>query len=365
MGACNSRHYLSSLQAELLVAKNELRKTMEACNSRHYLSRLQAELLVAKNELHNLREELKNATTPLEIEVARLALQSKDHEVNNIQERLAVHAERVFGKVDNAVIDERIARSQSMLTTNHYIDYLIPQVRNPWVIETGFVATGSSTSRDRNLRNNVANHYRCKVKDKVTKAIMAKCCISQHWGDHTSVVAAHLLPKRSDKYLLKYFQFDGTKGLDDFRNVVLFAKNIEMAFDLQRVCFVKDQSTGEIILRILDPVVRVMPIFEGANEMIGDFEGAPMSFERKNVGPYTRVLSHHAALSRSVAMRNGWIPYEENKPKEYEYGSPLVRDTVTIEPRDLARHFSASVSNVSDPNELRIGTNPTEMTDEE
>jgi len=256
-----------------------------------------------------------------------------------------------------------IAKSPSVGARNAYLDMINSKIRNPWACDDKKSLAGvldeKAACRQDKLRRQVANHYRCKqiVKNDGQTVTLARCCVTEILGDHTQVVAAHLIPRSAPKKFVQLLEMDVNHGIDDYRNLVLLSKNIEAAYDSQRLCFVKDELTGNVIMHILDPQVKDEPIYPGSKEKIGDYRDRPMVFDVDR-GPYNRVLSFHAGISHALAKTKGWIPKGEEAP--CEYGSPLTNDTI----RCLQADYSYSCDSLEMDEDIKqVETESTVLTD--
>ena len=242
-------------------------------------------------------------------------------------------------------LSRSLFRTPTMKMRRHFIDSIDPQLRNPWTKKKGTLTeakTPTSDLRIENMRTNVANYYRCKkiVRKEGKKVTMATCCVTGKSGDHTQVLGAHLLPLRCHKYVIEKLDMSNIEnGINNFRNFVLLSDGIEKAFDDQRLCFVSD-GLGKLVLRILDPTVASVPIFPGAEDTIGKFEGTEMKFP-DGKRPFTRVLSFHAQMSLLEAIKNAWEHNAHVTVENTDYGSPLTNDILFI--RQYVQDYAGSI----------------------
>ena len=321
---------------------------------------------------------LNSGDDQLKLQVAQRRLEQAEQDKTMADEKLCKelnynNEDAMEARVENI----RVFVEMALIAIRHGLDALNPQARNPWALENCEIPMSAATRKDPQLRTKVAKHYQCKQSGiKEGKPVtLAQCCLTQHIGDHSEVVAAHLLPRRSAAAHRESLGFKDIKhGIDNFRNIILLSKNVEAAFDRQRLCFVKTldcNGENKFILRLLDPLVGGEVIFGGASQKICKFEGHPIQFKDPTKGPFTQMLSFHAKTSYSLARKRGWIRHENNLehfPQEYEYGSPVSQDTIRCVMHDFASsHNSSKLSNsgswMSPAPVGNIETKPTESSD--
>ena len=118
-----------------------------------------------------------------------------------------------------------------------------PEMLSPWYPIASPLK--KQKKRDPDLRSKAIMHYEGSLSDVVEgKGIPAVCVISGEKGFSNQVICAHLLPRKTPKYLLKSL---GMNDVDSLRNVCMLSKNIEHAFDRMQLCIVpckEPNSTG-------------------------------------------------------------------------------------------------------------------------
>lgn len=155
-------------------------------------------------------------------------------------------------------------------------------------------------------------YQRREVTDSATdKIISARCMISGGVHKYADLCPAHLVKHCKPELMTLYGLSQG--NVDNPRNGILILKELELAFDHKTVCFLRNPITGELILRVLDPVLLSKRIhLTSATEIrtFGDINGCVLQHPTGNV-PFRRILSMHAKLSLSRALCYGWIDDEE------------------------------------------------------
>eukprot|EP00978_Attheya_sp_CCMP212_P009192 scaffold21696_cov47-Attheya_sp.AAC.1 len=214
---------------------------------------------------------------------------------------------------------QRISRQELKLETiAHVIATTTPSFWNPWLSKPL-----EPKNSPNGLRKKAAEHYGDFVV-KEDGEIVTKCWITGIRGDQNVVATAHLMPRNATEHFLSSVD---VKDVDDARNMIFFCKNIEQAFNDQKLCFLMDSDTGNLILKILHNNTRDEVVFPGSEETIGLFDGKPMKFMEKEV-PFTKVLSLHAQTSYAMAKKRNWI--DRDVPDPIMYGSPVSFDTITF-----------------------------------
>ena len=112
------------------------------------------------------------------------------------------------------------------------------------------------------------------------------------------VALSHLLPRcanASDMASLGYRNSD----IEDIRNSVLLCKGFGQAFDHKYISFVPSDnpfSDNKYKLHIWSGHIKTEPIYQGASQTIGDFEGAPLILRvgTEMHNPFKRALSYQA-----------------------------------------------------------------------
>jgi FtsZ-binding cell division protein ZapB len=179
------------------------------------------------------------------------------------------------------------------------------------------------SKRSQDLRKKAADHYGdCEITENME--IVATCRLTGVRGEPNVIAIAHILPRNAAEHFL--LQCD-MNDVDHPRNTIFLCKNIEQAFNDQKLCFLMDEFTGNLILKILHNGTKDDVLFPGAPETIGLYDGKPMRFMEKEV-PFTKALSLHAQTAYAMAKEKNWI--EREVPDPIMYGSPVSFDTITF-----------------------------------
>jgi hypothetical protein len=228
--------------------------------------------------------------------------------------------------------------------------------------------------RPASFRDDVATHYEClEIEERGGKTVfLATCCVSGVKGVGGSVIVSHNLARNQPTASFQQLDLDAYIDLDDVRNTILLAKNIEQAYEKKQICFlqteaIEDGTEDEPIfyMHIWDkvgigdsPVFPKLPPEEPSDTkekepkmtrkerrearkllpipkipMIKNFDGKAFRFPKGKV-PFTRVLSHHARCSYAHAVNNNWIDPEKEKPPT-RFGTPLKNDTLHLKVEEL------------------------------
>lgn len=158
------------------------------------------------------------------------------------------------------------------------------------------------------------------------------------------VVVSHLLPRSAnikERLSLGYRQAD----IDSIRNSILLCKGIEEAFDHKFISFVPTEtpfSGNRYKLHIWVERIKTEPIYEGAQQTIGDYDGSVLSFAVGSFthNPFNRALSFQAYRAfRTWAKDFGLktLPEDSNtsiyegsyKQKRIAYAQQLARDVAS------------------------------------
>ena len=121
---------------------------------------------------------------------------------------------------------------------------------------------------------------------------------------NSRVVVAHLLPRCADsstKLSLGYTWDD----MESIRNTVILCKGIKDAFDSKLISFVPSEkpfSNNAYKMHIWSEDVKTRPIYKGATETIGSYEGLPLhlSVGEQEHNLFTRAVSHQAFCAFKV-----------------------------------------------------------------
>lgn len=190
----------------------------------------------------------------------------------------------------------------------------------------------TTPDRKNDHRQKIVQFYYPSVRlDKV------KCMLTGFFGDGKSVIAAHILPHSSKAEVTQLAGIEHSE-LNDPRNCLLLAEEIEEAFDRLDISFISDLKpfNPEFVLKIWTPAnllptkghpgdARLLDIVSKANvkknvlkfvKKIGDFEGHPLTLPRL---PFTRLLAFQAYLALERAKSNKWVLNNEHLP---DFGTP-------------------------------------------
>ena len=161
---------------------------------------------------------------------------------------------------------------------------------------------------------------------------MEVTCMVSNVTSHldSDVVMAHIAPKRSK---IRIWGSIGMKQSDvqDIRNCLLLAKEIEKAFNELQLSFMKTHPLHDrLYLKIWDNSIRDTPIFDDATMTIGECEGArlklgeiPTDLYKHN--PFRRALSYQAYLA--------YLKYKHLHPEE-----PIPCETEYVKQRSLMKN---------------------------
>ena len=156
--------------------------------------------------------------------------------------------------------------------------------------------------------------------------------------DDNQVCPSYIVPVECPEFMLK------ATGLEEHEvnspiNGLLLARNIQLAFDHQQLCFIPSNPlhTLSLTLKILDGDIRTVPIWPGSPHSIGEFDGMPLLFPGQPLTssaadaklalgsmsvssieaafasavstaiPCRRALWYHARLATEIAVANGWM----------------------------------------------------------
>eukprot|EP01039_Chlorochromonas_danica_P012210 gene12210-13897_t len=153
---------------------------------------------------------------------------------------------------------------------------------------------------------------------------------------------AHIIPRCATLKELVSLAFTFS-DIDNIRNSLLLCKGIEEAFDRKRIFFVPADnpfSPNRYKLHIWDMNVKTVPIYEGAREFIGGYEGSPLilKVEEHSHDPFKRALSFQAfrACKR-------WIHCVEDIPVDSD--SSLYEGTYKQMRADFAKQLARDIAN--------------------
>ena len=176
-----------------------------------------------------------------------------------------------------------------------------------------WVTNNRTMAESAEFKRAVVDFYqRREVTDPATdRIISARCMISGGVHKYGHLCAAHLV-KHCKPELMTLYDLP-QDDIDSPRNGILILKELELAFDHKTVCFLRNPMTGALVLRVLDPSLvgkRIHPSSTSEIRTFGDINGCVLQHPAGNL-PFRRILSMHAKLSLSRALRSGWIQNEE------------------------------------------------------
>lgn len=131
-------------------------------------------------------------------------------------------------------------------------------------------------------------------------------CSVSGYQPNDNVKLAHICPKSSNPDIRKLLGLSEKDVKTNFRNVILLSWNIERCFDRKLLSFVqKDPLHDTLIMKIWDEEIKNMPIFDGSPQKIGDFEGQPLTFLKRQK-TYRRCFAYQelCALNHHVRRNN-------------------------------------------------------------
>ena len=185
----------------------------------------------------------------------------------------------------------------------------VPNI-DPW----GSLTTQTSLGSKNDLRQALMNHYDYKQGDKV-KCMVTGVEDDTHGDQRERVVAAHLFP-RSRKEMFVSWQ-DTIKqtvceSIDHALNGMFLLKDIEIAYDKQRICFLCNALDLSIRLKVLDPQIKTQcptrcdKTFEDLEAVI--IKDPTITYMKR---PSFRILSCHAQCALDEAESRGWLDSAE------------------------------------------------------
>lgn len=150
------------------------------------------------------------------------------------------------------------------------------------------------TKDDYTAKYNVAvSDLQCMITGISQNSIVTSPALSKN-----PVTLAHLLPRNAnvkDQSRLGYDAGD----IENIRNTIILCKGFEEAFDSKCISFIPADnpfSNNKYKLHFWCDASKSKPIFEGATQTIGDYDGFPLNL---NVGsashdPFKRAMSYQA-----------------------------------------------------------------------
>ena len=145
----------------------------------------------------------------------------------------------------------------------------------------------SATSADRN--KNLRSQYK--------KLVSPRCVISGH-DQECNLILAHILPHSTEANVQEIVGI--SNKLNNFRNVMWLCSALESAFDHLQLSFepVDALHRTKFKLRIWDPAILTIPLYNGATEKISSIVNAIIDFSQftyKTI-PFRRCLSYHTLI---------------------------------------------------------------------
>lgn len=220
-----------------------------------------------------------------------------------------MRAGNVHGSQDLVLNEIRRLREQSTLLANRVgsierkLRFVV--VVNPW----GSLLSQTSYSKTICLRDALLKRYK--------KAQCLLTGVMDRNNGRDKVVAAHLFPrKREDEFFQwqKSLQTTICSGIDHPPNGMFLLKDVEDAYDSQKICFLCNPTDFSIRLKVLDPELRLKRP-TGCSQTFQELEGKvikqPMISHKKR--PSFRILSYHAQFALDEAEIKGWLTREERE----------------------------------------------------
>lgn len=135
-------------------------------------------------------------------------------------------------------------------------------------------------------------------------------------GNGKQVCAAHILPCTTKKRIADQLNLS-LDNLNDTRNGLFLAKNIEVAFDKLQLSFIPRDMLHPNSLRMViwDHDVSNTPIWEAHDDLIGQYEGCTLQLGEHS--PYRRALSYQAYISHASSK----LCLDDNS-RPQEFGTP-------------------------------------------
>lgn len=172
---------------------------------------------------------------------------------------------------------------------------------------TGTQVKESESERSSSYRKDFLRHLGYNPK----KRKQYPCMLTGQVGDGEKVVAAHIAPAKSKIRILNYIGMTAD-DINNPRNFLLLAKNVEVCFDRQQLSFVKENPlSNDLILKIWDSSASTIPIWESSKLLIGKYDGKKLLLGDHN--PFRRALSYqayqayirHAHIGHSIPLEYG------------------------------------------------------------
>jgi hypothetical protein len=173
----------------------------------------------------------------------------------------------------------------------------------------------------------VVDFYQRRVTTgPLDRILTARCMISDEEFEYKDLCPAHLV-KHCKPELMSLYGLTPL-DVDNPRNGILVLKQIEIAFDHKDLCFLRNPMNGELILRVLHPKLmgqRIHPTSATELRTFGDINHSALQFPADQL-PFRRILSMHAKLSLSRALRYKWIDRVEEIDLYFSVSEPDLEE---------------------------------------
>jgi hypothetical protein len=177
------------------------------------------------------------------------------------------------------------------------------------------------------FKHDVIYHYgKQETVDTTGRIVTAKCMISDRVYIYGDLCPAHLV-KHCKPELMTFYGLEPT-DIDNPRNGILLLKAIEVAFDHKDVCFLWNPFNLGLYLRVLSPTLaseRIHPTSSSELRTFADINNAVL-MHNVNKFPYRRILSMHAKLSFSRALRFGWLTDADELTTYFNLSEPDLEE---------------------------------------
>ena len=115
--------------------------------------------------------------------------------------------------------------------------------------------------------------------------------------------------------------------------MMMLAANLEPALDRKQISFIETKESMEhpeirvrqYQMKVWDEKILDFYIWQDSEHKVQEYDGHVFSFPLGN-GPFTRVLSCQAQLCYNIAVKQGWVSQDYDRPQEF--GTP-VREVFT------------------------------------
>jgi len=173
----------------------------------------------------------------------------------------------------------------------------------------GSIASQHSGSRDNDFRANLK--LCCGFQSSYIP-----CMLTTRVGNSNQVCVAHILPCRTKKRIAEQLNLS-LENLNDTRNGLFLAKNIEVAFDKLQLSFIPQDILHPNSLKMVmwDQDVSSTPIWEAHADVIGQYEGCTLQLGGHS--PYRRALSYQAYIAHASSK----LCLDDNS-RPQEFGIP-------------------------------------------